>query len=39
MPTPRTPDEIIATRAVIDSVFLDSSLMRHPALDAASAAP
>lgn len=28
-----TPDEIMATRAVIDSAFLDSPLMRHPALD------
>jgi len=30
-----TPDEIIGTRAVIDPVFLDSPLMRHPALDEA----
>lgn len=28
-----TTDEIVATRAVIDPVFLDSVLMRHPALD------
>jgi threonine dehydratase len=28
-----TTDEIIATRAVIDPVFLNSPLMRHPALD------
>ena len=28
-----TADEIVATRAVIDPVFLDSVLMRHPALD------
>ena len=28
-----TTDEIVATRAVIDPVFLDSPLMRHPALD------
>jgi threonine dehydratase len=28
-----TPDEILATRAVIDPLFLDSPLMRHPALD------
>jgi threonine dehydratase len=30
-----TADEIVATRAVIDPVFLDSPLMRHPALDGA----
>ena len=30
-----TPDEIIAARAVIDPVFLDSPLMCHPALDEA----
>ena len=30
-----TPDEIAATRAVIDPVFLDSPLTRHPALDEA----
>jgi threonine dehydratase len=30
-----TRDEILATRAVIDTVFLDSPLMRHPALDEA----
>jgi threonine dehydratase len=35
MPTLLTPDEIMATRAAIDPVFLDSPLMRHPALDAA----
>jgi threonine dehydratase len=34
-PTLLTPDEIIGTRAVIDPVFLDSPLMRHPALDEA----
>ena len=28
-----TTDEIVATRAAIDPVFLDSVLMRHPALD------
>ena len=28
-----TTDEILATRAAIDPVFLDSALMRHPALD------
>ena len=33
MPTLLTPDEILATRAVIDPAFLDSPLMRHPALD------
>ena len=35
MPTLLTPDEITATRALIDPLFLDSPLMRHPALDAA----
>lgn len=30
-----TADEILATRAAIDPVFLASPLMRHPALDAA----
>ena len=30
-----TPDQIAATRAVIDPVFLDSPLTRHPALDEA----
>jgi threonine dehydratase len=30
-----TRDEILAARAVIDPVFLDSPLMRHPALDEA----
>jgi threonine dehydratase len=34
-PTLLTTDEIMATRAVIDSAFLDSPLMRHPALDEA----
>jgi len=33
LPTLLTPDEIMATREVIDPVFLDSPLMRHPALD------
>ena len=33
MPTLLTPDEIMATRAAIDRLFLDSPLMRHPALD------
>jgi threonine dehydratase len=28
-----TTDQIVATRRVIDAVFLDSPLMRHPALD------
>lgn len=28
-----TTDEILAARAVVDPVFLDSALMRHPALD------
>ena len=28
-----TTDEIVATRAVIDPIFLDSVLVRHPALD------
>src|SRR5512138_1093857 len=35
MPALLTPDEIIASRAMIDPLFLDSPLMRHPALDAA----
>jgi len=35
LPTLLTPDEIVATRAVIDPAFLDSPLMRHPALDEA----
>jgi threonine dehydratase len=30
-----TPDEILATRTAIDPLFLDSPLMRHPAVDAA----
>jgi threonine dehydratase len=33
MPTLLTPDEIMATRTAIDPAFLDSPLMRHPALD------
>jgi threonine dehydratase len=33
MPPLLTTDEILATRATIDPVFLDSPLMRHPALD------
>jgi threonine dehydratase len=33
MPPLLTRDEILATRAVIDPVFLDSPLVRHPALD------
>jgi len=33
MPALPTPGEILATRAVIDPAFLDSPLMRHPALD------
>ena len=31
--TPITPQEILAARAAIDPVFLDSPVMRHPALD------
>lgn len=30
-----TPDEILASRGVIDQAFLDSPLMRHPGLDEA----
>jgi threonine dehydratase len=30
-----TPDDILAQRALIDPVFLDSASMRHPALDEA----
>src|SRR5262249_1600230 len=33
MPPLLTTDEIMATRTVIDPVFLDAPLMRHPALD------
>jgi threonine dehydratase len=35
MADPPTPEAILAQRAVIDDVFLDSPLVRHPALDEA----
>jgi threonine dehydratase len=35
MADPPTPEAILAQRAVIDPVFLDSPLVRHPALDEA----